>query len=335
MTEGRKKTIGISVACYNEEENVVELTEALLKMFARDLPEYDCRIQFIDNCSTDRTRELLRELCRKYENVRAIFNRRNFGPDSSGYYGFTSCYEDAVIPFACDFQTPVELVPRFVQAWEEGYQIIYAKSSTGQENPVMWGLRSLYYKTVSIVSDVPQIEHFTGFGLYDKSFMDVCRKMGDQLPSLRNQVAEMGYRTKEIDFVRPERRHGKSKSSAKYLFSLAFQTILNSGQALPRLITYLGAAISSLSVVVGLVYLVLKLRYWDMFSAGIAPLVVGVFFLGGVQIFLLGLLGEYLMQINLRLIGRPLVLEEERIGFPEDAPTKADAKNVYSKYLPG
>lgn len=334
MQGNNRKTIGISIACYNEEENVVELTEELQQLFLRELPNYDCRIQFIDNYSTDNTRPLLRELCAKYENVRAIFNYKNYGPDSSGYYGFTSCYEDAVIPLACDFQAPIELIPQFVKAWEEGYKVIYAKSSKGKENGLMWGIRSLYYKIMKMASDIPQIEHFTGYGLYDKSFMDMCRKMGDQIPSLRSQVAEMGYLVKELEFVRPERRHGKSKNNTKYLFSLALQNIADSGQALPRLVAYGGVFISMISMVVGLIYLVLKLIYWDMFTAGIAPLVVGVFFLGGIQIFLLGLLGQYMMQINTRLTKKPLVMEQERIGFPEDIPMKSNANNIYSRYLP-
>ena len=312
------KKISIVVPCYNEEENVEALSSAIAEEFASKLPEYDYDIIFIDNDSRDRTRPILRELCAGNPRIRAIFNAKNFGQFNSPYYGLLQSDGDAAILMAADFQDPVEMIEKFVRAWEEGYKIAIGIKTASEEKRIMYFLRSVYYKLIRKMSNVEQIEHFTGFGLYDRAFINVLRTLDDPTPFLRGIVAELGYRRKEIPYTQPKRRAGKTSNNFYTLYDAAMLSITSYTKVGLRLATFAGAFFAVCSFLVGLVYLILKLINWYSFPAGTAPMLIGMMFLGSVQIFFIGFIGEYILTINQRVMKRPLVVEEERINFPEE-----------------
>ena len=313
-----KKRISIMVPTYNEEENVELMYQALKDMFKKDLPNYQYEILFIDNKSKDNTRKFIRNICEKDKNVKAIFNAQNFGQFNSPYYGLISTTGDCTISVAADFQDPVEMIPKFVYEWENGYKIVIGIKSKSQENKVVYLLRSLYYKLIKKFSEVDQIEHFTGFGLYDKSFIEVLRELDDPEPYLRGIVAELGFERKEIPFTQPKRERGTSSNNWYRLYDAAMLGITSYTKIGLRIATILGFIVSFLSIVVALVYFVLKLCMWNSFQAGIAPLIIGVFFLGGLQLFFIGFLGEYILKINQRVMHRPLVVVEERLNMKSE-----------------
>lgn len=307
------------VPCYNEEENVIPMSEALREMFAKDLPDYDYEILFIDNHSTDTTRVKLRQLCGEDSHIKAIFNARNFGQFNSPYYGLLQTTGDCVVSVCADFQDPVDMIPKFVAEWEKGYKIVIGRKTSSKENPIMYHLRGLYYRMIRKMSSVEQIEQFTGFGLYDRAFIQVLRDLDDPTPFIRGIVAELGYERKELEYQQPRRRAGKTHNNWYSLYDAAMLSFTSYTKFGLRLATFSGFLIGMLSVLVGLVYLVMKLLYWDRFEAGMVPVLLGVFFFGAVQLFFIGLMGEYIMSINARVMKRPLVVEEERLNFdPED-----------------
>ena len=312
------KRISITIPCYNEEENVIPMHDELVQMFQRDLPEYDYEIMFIDNCSMDKTRELLRDLCKQDKHVKAILNAKNFGQFNSPYYGMLQTTGDCTILMAADFQDPVEMIPRYVKKWEEGYRIVIGRKTSSKENFIMYHARSFYYKLIKKFSDVDQIEHFTGFGLYDASFIQVLRELKDPTPFLRGIVAELGYKRTEIEYEQPQRRAGKTHNNFYSLYDAAMLSFTSYTKIGLRVATFAGGFIGIVSFIIALVYLILKLVYWDRFNAGIAPMMIAMLFLGSVQLFFLGFLGEYVLSINQRTMNRPLVIEEERINFEEE-----------------
>lgn len=312
------KKISILIPCYNEEDNVVPMSEAVVRLFEEKLTEYDYEILFIDNDSSDHTRLLLREICGKNKRIRAIFNARNFGQFNSPYYGMCQTTGDCTVAMCCDFQDPVEMIPQFIQEWENGYKIVCGIKTTSKENKIMRFLRSCYYKIIKRMSDVDQIEHFTGFGLYDRSFIQVLRELDDPTPFLRGIVAELGYRRKDIPYEQQKRRAGKTHNNWFTLYDAAMLSFTSYTKAGLRIATVLGFAMASVSMLVALLYLILKLLYWEMFVAGMAPILLAVLVFGSVQLFFIGFLGEYVLSINKRMMRRPLVIEEERINFEEE-----------------
>ena len=312
------KKISILIPCYNEEENVGPISEAVVETVTRDLPEYDYELVFIDNDSTDQTRPILRELCRKNPKIKAIFNAKNFGQFNSPYYGLLQVTGDCVISMVADFQDPVELIPKYVREWEKGYKIVIGIKTGSKENPIMYSLRSFYYRLIKKLSDVEQIEHFTGSGLYDRDFIEVLRNLDDPTPFLRGIVAELGYKRKEIPYIQPQRRAGKTHNNFYKLYDAAMLSITSYTKVGLRLATIFGSICAGISIIVAFVYLVLKLLHWNDFPAGMAPMLIGMCFLGSVQIFFIGLVGEYILSINARVMKRPLVVEEERINFGTD-----------------
>ncbi len=311
------KKISILIPCYNEEENVAPMADALVEMFAKDLPKYDYEILFIDNDSKDNTRPILRELCRKNKKIRAIFNAKNFGQFNSPYYGIMQTTGDCTVSMVCDFQDPVELIPQYVSEWEKGYKIVIGIKSSSNENKIMYSLRSLYYKVIKKFSVVEQIEHFTGSGLYDKSFVDVLRNLKDPTPFLRGIVGELGFRRKEIEYTQPQRRAGKTKNNFLTLYDAAMLSITSYTKWGLRFCTFLGGIFGFISIVSSIVYLIMKFIWWDRFPAGTIPLLLGIMILGSLLLFFMGMMGEYVLSINQRLMNRPLVIEEERINFED------------------
>lgn len=309
------KKISILVPCYNEEENVIPLSNALVEMLQKDLSSYDYEIVFIDNCSKDSTRDKLRVICRKNSKIKAVLNAKNFGQFNSPYYGMLQTTGDCVVLMCCDFQDPIEMVPEFVKSWEEGYKIVSAIKTTSKENKIMRFLRSCYYKLIKKMSDVEQIEHFTGFGLYDRSFIEVLRELDDPTPFLRGIVAELGYKRKDIAYEQQKRRAGKTHNNWYSLYDAAMLSFTSYTKIGLRIATIGGFLCAGISFIIAIIYLVYKLTHWYSFSAGVAPLIIGLFMMGGIQLFFVGLLGEYIMSINTRVMKRPLVVEEERINF--------------------
>ena len=310
-----KKKISILVPCYNEEENVVAISEAIIKEVEEKLSEYNYELVFIDNCSTDKTRILLEGLCAENKNIKAIFNAKNFGQFNSPYYGILQTTGDCTILICADFQDPVDMIPKFVQEWENGNKIVIGIKNKSKENKIMYFLRSCYYKVIKKISDTEQIEHFTGFGLYDKSFIEVLKKLDDPTPFLRGIVAELGFARKEIPYEQQKRRAGKTHNNFYKLYDAAMLSFTSYTKIGLRLATFAGAIISGISFIIGLIYLILKLMYWDRFAAGTIPILIGMCFLGAIQLFFIGFLGEYILSINARVMKRPLVIEEKRINF--------------------
>ena len=309
------KKVSILIPCYNEEENVRPMSEAIVNLFENELIQYDYELLFIDNDSSDQTRVILRDICKKNKHIKAIFNAKNFGQFNSPYYGMLQTTGDCTISMVCDFQDPVEMIPQYLEACEEGYKIVIGIKTSSKENPIMYYLRSIYYKMIKKFSDVEQIEHFTGSGLYDRDFVQVLKNLKDPTPFLRGIVAELGYKRKEIPYEQPERRAGKTHNNFYRLYDAAMLSFTSYTKIGLRMATFLGMGCGIISAIIGLVYLIMKLVQWDSFMAGMAPIVIGMFFLGSIQLFFLGFLGEYILSMNQRIMNRPLVIEEERINF--------------------
>ncbi|MCR5147498.1 MAG: glycosyltransferase family 2 protein [Eubacterium sp.] len=309
------KKISVMIPCYNEKENVVPMSEAIDKLFKNELKRYDYELLFIDNCSTDGTKDLLRQICEKNKKVRVIFNARNFGQFNSPYHGLLQTTGECTVGLCCDFQDPVELIPKFVEEWENGAKLVCAIKEESKENKLMRFFRNCYYKVIKKLSNVEQIANFTGFGLYSKEFLEVLRQLDDPIPFLRGVVAELGYKRVDVPYVQNKRRAGKTHNNFFSLYDGAMLSFTSYTKAGLRIATFLGFILSALSLVAALVYLVLKLIYWDQFPAGMIPVLLVVSVLGSVQLFFIGLLGEYIMSINQRVMKRPLVVEEERINF--------------------
>ncbi len=319
------KTISIVIPCYNEEENVEVMADSLRRLFQKELSHYQYEILFIDNDSQDTTREKIRKLCAEDRGIKGIFNAKNFGQFNSPYYGMLQSSGDCTVLMAADFQEPVEMVPKFVKEWENGYKIVAGIKTTSKENKFMYWLRGCYYKMIKRLSDVEQIEQFTGFGLYDARFIQVLRDLDDPTPFLRGIVAELGFRRKEIPYEQQLRRAGKTSNNFYRLYDAAMLSVTSYTKVGLRLATFIGGFSCIISMIVGFVYLIMKLIWWYRFPAGVAPMLVGMLFLGSVQVFFIGMVGEYVLSINQRVMRRPLVVEEERLNF------EAEEKRISEK----
>lgn len=309
------KTISVVVPTYNEEENVSLLTGELIREFAENLSEYDYEILFIDNNSKDNTREIIRKLCKENSRIRAIFNLKNFGPDNSPYYGLMQATGDCAILFCADFQDPIEMIHKMVREWEKGYTTVIGIKKSSKENHLVRCFRTMYYRLIKKIADTEIIEHFTGFGLYDRSFLEVMRQLADPIPFLRGIVAEYSGNRLEIPYEQQRRRAGKSHIHFWTLYDIAMRSFTAYTKSGLRIATFLGFFIALTSFLVALVYFTLKIVFWYDFNMGMAPVVIGIFFLGAIQLVFLGLIGEYILSINQRLMNRPLVIEAERINF--------------------
>lgn len=310
------KTVSIMIPCYNEEENVVAISKAVVQQMEA-LPQYDYEILFIDNCSQDNTRPLLRKICAENKKIKAIFNVKNFGQFNSPYYGLCQTTGDCAISICADFQDPIELIPTFLKYWEEGYPIVCGVKTSSRESKIMYKLRSVYYKLIKKFSTVEQIEHFTGFGLYDRSFLDVLRNLEDSMPFIRGIVAELGGRRKIVHYEQPQRRAGNTHNNWYSLYDAAMLSFTSYTKVGMRIAEFVGFGFALLNMLVGLIYLIMKVVYWDRFDAGQAPLIIITCLMCSTLLAFMGFLGEYISTINTRLMHRPLVVEEERINFSE------------------
>lgn len=311
------KTISIVIPVYNEEENVQIAYERIRNIFKDALSQYSYEIVFIDNYSTDNTRHIVSEICNIDRNVKAIFNAKNFGFIRSTFYGLLQTHGDCSVLIFADMQDPPEVICDFVREWENGYKIVVGIKNKSKENILMYFFRSSYYKLIKSMADIEHIEHFTGFGLYDKDFIQILHELDDPMPYLRGIVAELGFQRKDIFYVQNKRERGKSSFNFLKLYDLAMLGITSYTKVVMRIATILGFVFSAVSLIIALLTIVLKLFFWDSYPIGTAAIMTGVFLLGSVQIFFIGFLGEYILNINTRIMKRPLVIVEKRINFVE------------------
>ncbi len=313
------KKISIMIPCYNEIENVEPISKVVVQVMTEQLPQYDYEIVFIDNHSEDGTRDKLEEICSRNYKIKAIFNATNFGQFNSPFHGLCQTSGDCAISLCCDFQDPVEMIPIFVKEWEKGHRIVSGVKTSSRESKFLYGLRTIYYRLIRNMSDVKMIEHFTGFGLYDKTFIDILRELHDPIPFIRGIVAEYGegFNMIEVPYEQPQRRAGKTHNNFYTLYDAAMLSFTSYTKVGLRLATFFGAGCAGVSILVALFYLIYKLTHWSTFNAGMAPVTIGVFLLGGIQLLFIGFIGEYILNINTRVINRPIVVEEKRINFTE------------------
>ncbi|HOW58288.1 MAG TPA: glycosyltransferase [Candidatus Omnitrophota bacterium] len=310
----QKKLISIVTPCYNEEGNILDLYHQV-KEVINQFSNYDFEFIFIDNASQDNTVNILRELASKDKVVKVIVNARNFGPLRSPIHAIYQAKGDAIIIMASDLQDPPPVIEKFIKKWEEGFKIVIGVKEGSKENKLMFLVRRIYYYLLANISETKQIKNFNGFGLYDRVFIDTVRRLDDPYPYFRGLVTEFGYSKAEVSYVQGKREKGKTKNSFYILYDAAMLGIVSHSKLPLRLASFVGFGTAFISVICGMVYLIYKLLFWDTFPGGIAPLVIGLFFMGGVQLFFLGVIGEYIGSIHTKLVHMPLVVEKERINF--------------------
>jgi polyisoprenyl-phosphate glycosyltransferase len=322
----------ILTPCYNEEGNVREVHRRVKAAMAT-LPGYDYDHLFVDNASTDGTVRILRELAAEDGNVKVIINTRNFGQVRSPYHAFLQARGDAVLTCVADLQDPPELIPEFVRKWEEGYKVVIGVKEGSGDSWLMARTRKFYYWLVGrLSSDVELVHNFTGFGLYDREVVEQFRRTDEQYPYFRGLVSDFGYERAVIPYVQPGRAAGRTKNDFFSLYDVAMLGITNHSKVPLRLATMAGFALSIMALVVAVAYLVLKLAWWATFDLGLAPLVIGVYFLGAVQLFFIGLLGEYIGAIHTQVHKRPLAVEKERINFGAKVEDKPEQESDASAH---
>ncbi|MGH9582451.1 MAG: glycosyltransferase family 2 protein [Bryobacteraceae bacterium] len=308
------KTISVVTPCYNEQDNVEECYNRVRAAILQ-LGRYRYEHIFIDNASHDNTAAVLKRLAAKDRNVKVIVNTRNFGHIRSPFHAFLQAQGDAVMGLVADLQDPPELIPEMVARWEEGYPMVLCLKTASQENRLMFSIRTLYYRLVRRLSSIETFENFTGFGLYDRRVVEIIRSFGDAYPYFRGMIAEIGLPHYEIKFNQPVRRRGITKNNFYSLWDLAMLGITNMSKVPLRVSTFLGFACALLSILTAFAYFLYKLVFWSSFSVGMAPLVIGLFFLGSVQLVSLGILGEYVGSIHTQILHRPHAIERERLNF--------------------
>jgi glycosyltransferase involved in cell wall biosynthesis len=308
------KLISVVSGCYNEQDNIRECYERVKKVFAEI---GTCRYEhiFIDNASKDDTRKILRELAEADPNVKVIFNARNFGHIRSGYHAMLQAKGDAVISLVSDLQDPPELIKDLIAKWEEGFRVVVAIKENSDESPLFFAVRKAYYSLVTRLAEIELNKNATGFGLYDRRFMDVLRELDDPYPYFRGLVSEIGFPAAKILYHQPVRKRGITNNNFYSLYDMAMLGITNHSKVPLRIATMIGFLLSAFSLLVAVVYVGLKIAFWHDFELGLAPLVVGLFFFGSVQLFFIGILGEYIGAIHTQVLKRPHVVELERINF--------------------
>ena len=309
-----RKLISIVTPCYNEAGNIDELHQRIVAQL-QQFPHYDFEHIYIDNASTDNTREEIRRLASADFRVKAIFNTRNFGIIRSSNYALLQAHGDAVINMASDMQEPPELIGEFIRQWEQGFKVVAGVKPQSDESGLMFGIRRLYYATIGRIADVKLIPNYTGFGLYDREVIEAVRAIDDPYPYFRGLIADLGYAHAEVPYVQPMRKRGITKSNFYALYDMAMLGITSHSKVPLRLATMAGFALSAISMVIALGYLLLKLVRWEGMSFGLAPILIGFFLFASVQLFFIGLLGEYILQIHTQVQKRPLVVERGRINF--------------------
>lgn len=308
------KHISVVTPCWNEELNVELVYQEVKRVFAA-LPGYSYEHIFIDNASTDQTVPTLRRIAAADKNVRVIVNARNFGHIRSPYYALLQTSGDAVVSLAADLQDPPSIIVDFLRKWEEGFKIVTAVKTSSQESRLMFALRKLYYGLIGRLAEIELVKNFTGFGLYDRQVIEILKTLDDPYPYFRGLICDIGFERATVEYVQPVRKRGKTKNSFFTLFDIAMLGITNHSKVPLRLATMSGFALSVLSLLVAAGYAAYKLIFWNRFTVGMAPVVIGLFFFASVQLFFVGVVGEYIGAIYTQVLKRPLVIERERINF--------------------
>jgi polyisoprenyl-phosphate glycosyltransferase len=310
----KKKLLTIVTPCYNEEKNVENIYSEIKKVFS-SLPDYNYEHLFIDNASTDNTVFLLKRTAEQDKRVKVIVNTRNFGHIRSPFHGLLQARGDAVIFIVADLQDPPSLIKDFIIKWEEGYKIVIGVKKESEENKIMFLIRTLYYKALKKFSEIDQVQNFMGFGLYDRVILDELRKLKEPYPYFRGLITEIGFERYEVNYNQAIRKKGKTKNNFYTLYDMAMLGFVNHSKLPLRLASFIGLSTSVLSFFIAFFYFIFKLIYWQEFQLGIAPAVIGMFFFGSVQLFFIGVIGEYIGAIYTQVKNRPLVVEKERINF--------------------
>ncbi|MES1223056.1 MAG: glycosyltransferase family 2 protein [Bacteroidota bacterium] len=309
-----KKTITLFTPCYNEEENI-ELLYSSVCAVTEKIEGYNFEHVFIDNASTDNTLAILKQIAVRDSRIKIIANVRNFGHVRSPYYGILQCQGDAVICIVADLQDPPAMIAKFIEDWEKGHALVLGVKSKSKENPLMFMVRKAFYSVIKKISDTQHLSNFTGFGLYDQKFINIIRLIDDPYPYFRGMVAEYGWNIKTIEYTQPKRIHGKTKNNFFTLYDIAMLGFVNHSKLPLRLSAFIGFFMAIISLLVALGYFIYKLIYWSNFEVGLAPLVIGVFFFSSVQLFFIGIIGEYIGAIHTQVRKRPLVVEKERVNI--------------------
>lgn len=310
-----KKTICFSLPCYNEKNNIEPLVNGIISLFEeRYNNKYNLIVQFIDNNSNDGTIDEIRRMCNLHHEVRAILNAKNF-PMTSGYYGILQSSGDCVIVIPSDFQVPLFVIPELINKWENGKSIVVLRKISTKEKERLFNFRKAFYKLSDIFTENKVIDGYNGCGLYESKFIEICRKTGDNVPNFIQLVSTLGYNMDEVLYHEEKRKHGRTKNNIYTLISIAIDRFISMSNFAPKAATIIGFIMSILSFMIGVVYVILKLFFWYDYPAGTTPILIGVYFIGSIQIFMIGLIGEYIVKINARVMNRPLVVEKERINF--------------------
>ena len=312
------KKISVTIPCWSEEKSIHQMYERLINVFHEELPQYDYEIIFVDDYSPDNTREEIRKLCAVDKKVKAVFNARNFGFSRNVFATLQYGSGDATFMLFGDLQDPPELLPEMVKRWEAGSKVVIGQRTKGNENPIMYSMRKVYYKLMELLSDSKQIEHFNGFGLYDKSFIDVLKKRDDPMPYLKGIISELAIEQSIVPYEQAASLRGKSGANFLKNYDLAMQGITSYTKILMRIATFLGAGLGIISAIFAIFVLISKLCNWGLYPYGTATIIIGVFFIGAVQLFFMGILGEYVLSINTRSMKRPLVIVGEKINFEQE-----------------
>ena len=312
------KVISIVTPCFNEEGNIELLSKKIEDLFQNSLKNYDYEHIYIDNNSSDNTISILRKLAKNNKKIKVILNTRNFGHIRSPYHGIFQSTGDATVLLVADLQDPPSLIENFIKEWEQGFKVVVGVKTKSEENFIMFAIRNFYYKLIDKYSDTEQIKNFTGFGLYDSSFINCIKTLNDPYPYLRGLITELGFERKEIEYTQPIRKKGKTKNNFYTLYDMAMLGFVNHSKVPLRLATFIGFLVSLISIFVAAFYFIAKLIFWDIFEAGTAPMVIGIFFFASVQLIFIGVIGEYVGAIYTQVKHRPLVIEKERINFPKE-----------------
>lgn len=311
----RSCKISILIPCFNEAENIAALCGAVKKVLETELSSYRYEIVLIDNKSSDGTREIIEGLCEQDSNLKAIFNIANFGQFNSPYYGLMQCTGDCVILFSADFQDPVSCIPKMVKEWENGHKVICMVKKTSRENSLMYFIRGCYYKLLKVMIEINPIEHYTGFGLYDKSFIEILKGLNEPTPYFRCIVAEYAPDHLELPYEQQKRQAGKSHNNFMSLYDAAMLSFSSYTKVGLRVVTFFGAAVAAIGFIAAIALILTGILKADGSGAFHAAALFGLFFLGGAQLAAIGFAGEYLMNVNLRIMNKPLVIEERRLNW--------------------
>lgn len=312
-----KKKISIVSACFNEVDNIDVLYQKVNEQIQLHKNKYDFEFIVIDNCSTDGTQNKLKEIAKNDKNFKVIINSRNFGHIRSPFYGITQGSGDAVIYLASDLQDPPHLIRDFIIKWEEGFKVVIGVKNSSQEPRLMFSIRKMFYEFINRISDdeTQLIKNYTGFGLYDKKIIDIIKSLDDPYPYLRGLICEVGFEKAYVEFHQPIRKKGKTKNNFYTNYDNAMVGIVKHSKVPLRIMTFSGFILAFLSLLVSLGYLIAKLLFWYKFDFGVAPIIVSLFFFSSVQLFFMGVLGEYIGAIYTRVNKKPLIIEKERINF--------------------